>query len=193
MQSEKLTATNQNIWSKITIEQFVESIASSGDRSAMLKEETWRLHINTSAPSSLWTEVINMLGLEQNERTRHSLYKLWNMDRRSLRQLVEKRKKMLRKKHEDECDGIDESDKASAPIERTSVLVAKTSLPLPSRPNTRSEQSAATNGCAISHLRSGRLHSVELIKQGNLAGVTYLPRNLHLSVSHVLCRSRLPS
>ena len=78
----------KNIWSRITLDDLVEAIASLGDRTDHLKGETWRLNIKTKLPDSLWSEVIQKLNLDDSETTRHSLYKLWQLKRHNIDQLI---------------------------------------------------------------------------------------------------------
>jgi hypothetical protein len=132
----------KNIWSRITVKQFVAAVASLGDRVNRLKGETWRLNDTTRSSHSLWGEVIDNLKLDHSELTRLALYKIWHCDRHGVLSLVENMTGSIRQSRNDEDDGH-----ISVPNEINSVLLPDPSLPLPRRPVTRAhlEEDADNN------------------------------------------------
>jgi hypothetical protein len=88
MTTSKSDKKGKNIWSRITLDEFVDTVAALGGRTVQLKGETWRLNVKTGAPGSLWGEVINKLKLDHNEGTRHALYDVWHFDRHDVLKLL---------------------------------------------------------------------------------------------------------
>ena len=141
-----MTTSNSNkkgktIWSKITVDHFVDTIVDLGERADELKAETWRLNVKTRSPGSLWGEIINKLKLDHNEGTRHALYDVWHSDRHIVHKLIE-RKRRINDAAENDSDNnhFDESEIVSVPEKSELALLPKPSLPIPSRPNTRTNK-----------------------------------------------------
>ena len=85
----------KNIWSRISLYDLAAAIASLGDRTNQLKEETWRLNDKTRSPHSLWGKLIDNLKLDHSELTRQALYKIWRSDRHEISTLVGKMKRTI--------------------------------------------------------------------------------------------------
>ncbi|CAF4112864.1 unnamed protein product [Rotaria sordida] len=141
-----MTDSNSNkkgkdIWSRITLGQLVAAIQSLGDRVDQLEHETWRLNIKTRCPSSLWGEVIDKLNLRHDEKTRHSLYNIWCLDRHEIQKLVGKKKKIHDGTEKDGCESnIDDKEQNSVSEGKNLPLPSNLSLPLPTWPNTRANK-----------------------------------------------------
>ena len=126
---------NIYIFPEIQLDQVVSAIASLGDLTDRLKNETWRLNTITALSSSLWHQVINKIGQDQSEQTRLKLYKLWLLNRYKIHVLVdEEKKKIYRNVDAGSGNNTVELETDAA------LLVTHTSLPLPERPNTRNKQ-----------------------------------------------------
>ena len=122
----------KDIWSLLTLEQLAAAIASLGDRVNQLKNETWRLNRTTRLSTSLWTQVIEKLKIDHNEKIRHSLYKIWHLKRNEIDQLVEKKSKAIGRNKDDGDNGdIDEAEETSFTEESIPNLPPDPSLPLP--------------------------------------------------------------
>lgn len=131
----------KSILSRVHVDQLVAGIASLGDRTDQLKNESWRLNRETELPTSLWGEVIDYLQLDHDERTRHALYDLWNSNRHDIVTLVKRMKRLNEgKETNDDVSIVDEKENNSVLEQKESNLCANESLPLPSRPNTRANQ-----------------------------------------------------
>ena len=138
MDKSQSNKRGNDIWSLITPDQLAVAIASLGDRIDQLKHETWRLNDQTKLTSSLWTEVITKVGLDNNEKKRQSLYKIWRLDRQDIKKRVKQEMKNVRKERNDGHDGnIDATEDVSVSEREISNLVPDPSLPLPRQPNTR--------------------------------------------------------
>lgn len=132
----------KDIWSLITIEQLATAISSLGDRINQLNEETWRLNIETRLSTSLWAQIIEKLKIDHNEKIRHSLYNIWHLKRRGIDKLVEKETMKMgsRENAEDDVE-LGKVEEASFTEKNIPKLPPNLSLPLPQRPNTRTNQS----------------------------------------------------
>lgn len=138
--------TNTGIWSRVTFDQLVDAITSLGDRSAQLKHETWRFNTKTRSPSSLWAEVINKVQLDHSEATRHSLYKIWRSNRFKIVELVEQKVSVNNGNENDGNDGaFDRIEESSVPESNNKKLIPDSSLPLPQRPTTRTNEKENIN------------------------------------------------
>lgn len=148
MTNSKSDKKRKNIWSRITFDQFVDTVATLGDRTSQLKGKTWRLNVKTGAPNSLWGEVINKLKLDDNEGIRHALYDVWHSDRRDVQELVERKKRIIdgNKSDGDRHDGddgsIDVTETIPVQAGNNPILHPDPSLPLPQRPDTRASRKA---------------------------------------------------
>ncbi|CAF4162919.1 unnamed protein product, partial [Rotaria sordida] len=95
----------------------------------------------TGSPGSLWGEIIDKLKLNHNEKTRHSVYDFCHKKRHNIHKLVENKKRINNGCENDENgSNIDETEEISVPSEKNSTLLPDPSLPLPQRPNTRTNQ-----------------------------------------------------
>ena len=146
MIDSKSDKKGKNIWSRITLDQFVDTVAALGDRTDQLKGEPWRLKVKTRAPGSLWGEVINKLKLDDNEGTRHALYDVWHVDRHDVQKLVERKKRIIDGGKSDGDDGnIDVTETISVQVGNNPTLHPDPSLPLPQRPDTRANRKENAN------------------------------------------------
>jgi len=170
MTGSKSKKKGKNIWSRITLDELATAIASLGNRTDQLKDETWRLNHKTRSLRSLWGEVIDNLGLDHSQATRQALYKIWRSDRHKISGLVEEKKRTININEKDGDDGS-----VSVTEVENSVLVADPSLPLPQRSNTRASEkendndnsnqsSVETEISVVSRLMNGRLYLVVLVK-----------------------------
>ena len=130
-----------NIWSRMTLDQFVTAVASLGDRVKKLRSESWRVKDHTGESNSVWNFLINQLGLDRNEKTRHALYNLLYRKRDKLRNRI---KEELIEKGVDinEVYSDTSTESATISIEENGGLhlqpVISAPLPEPECPNTRS-------------------------------------------------------
>jgi hypothetical protein len=131
----------ENIWSDITLEKLVAAITSVISHENQLKGKTWRLNDKSKLSPDLWTQIIEKLNLEPNERIRQSLYSIWHKKRHDIDKIVEEKLKL---KAESESDGTDggtvKTEKLAIAEKNIPNLSSKISLPLPMRPNTRANQ-----------------------------------------------------
>jgi len=137
---------DKGIWSRVTLDQLADAITSLGDRTEQLGDETWRFNTQTRSPSSLWGEVINKIQLDHNEATRHSLYKIWRSNRYKIVELVEQKVSVINRNENDGNDGaFDRTEESSVPESNNKNLIPDSSLPLPQRPNTRTNEKENIN------------------------------------------------
>jgi hypothetical protein len=133
MAESKSKEKGKNIWSRMTLDKLVAAIASLNKRVVDLKHETWRSNAKTSSASSLWSSVIEKLKLDNSERTRHSLYNIWNGKRYNIDELVEKKKSTSDRNDGDGDDGnVDVIEKIPVQAGNNLTLHPDPSLPLPS-------------------------------------------------------------
>jgi hypothetical protein len=141
MAESKSKEKGKNIWSRMTLDKLVAAIASLNKRVVDLKHETWRSNAKTSSASSLWSSVIEKLKLDNSERTRHSLYNIWNGKRYNIDELVEKKKSTSDRNDGDGDDGnVDVIEKIPVQAGNNLTLHPDPSLPLPQRPDTRANR-----------------------------------------------------
>ena len=127
---------SKNIWSRITLDNLVTVIASLGDRTSDLKEETWRLNSVTESSSSLWREVIDKLQLDHIENTRHALYDQLHAKHRDMDSLINRtRMEQNVKTNGDDASYIKKDEEENENF----VLSSNPSLPLTQPPRTRAE------------------------------------------------------
>ncbi|CAF2103522.1 unnamed protein product, partial [Rotaria magnacalcarata] len=108
------------------------AIASLGDRTDQLKDDSWRLNLKTKSSISCWSEVINKLSLNDNERIRLTLYKTWREDRHQIRDLVDEKKKEIKiDEIKEVSDESNKTGKNSIDERVIAPLHSKPSLPLP--------------------------------------------------------------
>ena len=104
----------KDIWSLITVKQLATAIASLGDRINQLKGATWRLNTETTLSTSPWSQVIEKLKIENNEKNRHSLYNIWYLKRGDIDILVEKESKAVHRNGNNVDNGdINEAEEIS--------------------------------------------------------------------------------
>ena len=119
----------KNISSQITLDELVAAIASLGDITKQLKDETWRFNEKTRSRDSLRREVIVKLKLDHNEKTRHSLYDFWHQKRHDIHKLTEKKKTVNDCYENDGNDGdIAGSENPSVPERNNSIYCSTDSL-----------------------------------------------------------------
>ena len=140
-----------NIWSKIDDGKLVTAIVSLGDRVDQLKKETWRLKKDKKQSRSLWGEIIQKLKLKHTEKTRHSLYNIWHLDRHRHRHIRERVKKELEKEdiniHDDGDSNYNRDlEKESIEENNNGNLPPNPSIPLPEPPKTRAREPTSVNG-----------------------------------------------
>ena len=141
MSEWKSKTIGKNIWSLITEKKLITAVCSLGDRVKQLKNETWRLNTKTNLSTSLWSQVIEKLEIDHNEKFRHSLYNIWHSKRNGIDKLVDKELKTIGKNEDDGDDGnIEEAEEISFTEESIPNLAPDPSLPLPQKPNTRNIQ-----------------------------------------------------
>lgn len=133
-------AKRKGIWSNFNEVQLAAAIASLGSRVNQLKGETWRLNTKTRLPTSLWFHITKKLKIDHNEKIRHSLYKIWHSDARDVCKYVEEELKRKNTNFNDGNDGYINQTVAISVSENKSKLYPDPSLPLPQRPNTRSNE-----------------------------------------------------
>ncbi|CAF2096636.1 unnamed protein product [Rotaria magnacalcarata] len=137
MADSNSNSTGKGIWSQITLDQLIAVITTLGDRVHQLKNETWRWNGQTASSASLWSELIDKLGLNHDEKTRHAWYNIWRSKRLDIRSQFEKKNLTDSVEGNERVEGeVDEKEDTSI-TEKTSPLLPDPSLPLPSRPNTR--------------------------------------------------------
>jgi hypothetical protein len=151
------TIAKKNIWSLISVKQLTAAIASLGNRVSQLDDETWRLNSETELATSLWAQVIEKLLINRdeesdvghkekqkfeighNEKFRQSLYSVWRLKRQNIRILVEEESKKIRMNGDDgENNG---AEGISFTKKNIPSLLPDPSLPLPQKPNTRTNNS----------------------------------------------------
>ena len=138
MQKSQSNIRGNDIWSLITPDQLAVAIVSLGDRIDNLERESWRLNDQTRVTTSLWAAVTTKVGLDNNEKNRQSLYKVWRLDRQDIRNRVRQEMKKVKKIKNDGHDGnIDATEDVSVLQNEISNLDPDPSLSLPQRPNTR--------------------------------------------------------
>lgn len=137
----------KDIWSQISLDVLVNAIASLGNRTEQLHNESWRFSVTIKPSISCWSQIIDELKLSDSEKTRQSLYKIWRSNRHNIRDLVEKRKKEIKSDGigKDVDDGIEVKESVVAK-KMVSALSSEPSLPLLEPPNTRSYQMGNTIG-----------------------------------------------
>ena len=149
MTDSNSNGTGRSIWSNVTLEELTDAIASLNDNVAKLKDETWRLNTKKNLSNSLWHQVINRCkGLQHNEQTRVSLYKIWLGNRHKIKDLVQEnlgsRDKSRNHTNNNDIPVIDSINPN---------LLPDSSLPLPELPNTRINQAKKAdkndNQCSI--------------------------------------------
>ncbi|CAF3839811.1 unnamed protein product [Rotaria sp. Silwood1] len=113
----------------------------------LLNDDSWRLKKSGKSSSSCWSEVIRKLKLDDDEKTRHSLYNIWHLKRHRIRELVDekKKKKMMEMKEEDSNDR-NEAENCSIGKKIIATLPSEPSLPLTEPPSTRAYQKAVASG-----------------------------------------------
>ncbi|CAF1135500.1 unnamed protein product [Adineta ricciae] len=135
MTESNLNMKGKNIWSRITLDQFVAAVASLGDRTNNLADESWRLNDETELSDSLWGQVIDSLKLDHSESTRQAFYKIWRFNRNGVSTLVEQQKKNINL-----SQNIDYNDYISDLNQINSIIAPNLSLPLPQPPKTRAQE-----------------------------------------------------
>ncbi|CAF3173478.1 unnamed protein product [Rotaria socialis] len=147
MAESNSNSTGMDIWSQISLDKLATAIASLGDRTDQLKDDSWRLNLKTKSSISCWSEVINKLSLNDNERIRLALYKTWREDRHQIHDLVGEKKNEI--KIDEIKEVSDESNKTGKNSIDERVIApshSEPSLPLPEPYNTRTYQKAITSG-----------------------------------------------
>jgi hypothetical protein len=157
--------TGKNIWSRITLENLVDAIASLGDRIEELGTETWRLNAETKSSSSVWGEVINKLQLNHSEATRQSLYKIWHSNRHKIVELTKQKVSVVGRNKSDGNDGgINRIEDSSVPERNNINLMPDPSLPLPERPKTRANQK---ENAGINNTQSSVIKEISFVLTAN--------------------------
>jgi hypothetical protein len=139
----------KGIWSLITVQKLTAAIASLGDRINQLKGATWRLNTGTTLSTSPWSQVIEKLKIDNNEKNRHSLYNIWHLKRGGIDKLVEKESKAIHRNENNVDNGdINEAEEISFTEKSIPKLLPDPSLPLPQKPETRAnkKENVADNG-----------------------------------------------
>ncbi|CAF3959946.1 unnamed protein product [Rotaria sp. Silwood1] len=147
MTESNVNNTRKDIWSLISLDDLVTAIISLGERMNLLNDDSWRLNKSGKSSSSCWSEVIRKLKLDDDEKTRHSLYNIWHLKRHRIRELVDekKKKKMMEMKEEDSNDR-NEAENCSIGKKIIATLPSEPSLPLTEPPSTRAYQKAVASG-----------------------------------------------
>ena len=138
----------RGIWNEITLSQLTKAIASLGDRINKLQSETWRLNKQTRATDSVWNELILSLKLDPTEKTRRSLYNVWNRNRHQIRDLVTMQTTAIAN---DENSDLGDGDSVSSDVVSVSSrkqlpLQAIISSPIPVRPKRQIHRDNSPNG-----------------------------------------------
>lgn len=132
MGDSKSDTKRKNIWSRILFQQYVDAVASLGDRVDILEKEGWRLNDKTRL-NSLCGEVIDYLKLDHSEATRASLYKIWLNDTHKVKRLVDEKLGRVNQNAN--------NDNQSSVSNRTNTeLLPELSLPLAQPPLTRGHE-----------------------------------------------------
>ncbi|CAF5145186.1 unnamed protein product, partial [Rotaria magnacalcarata] len=118
------------------------------ERIDQLKDDSWRLSEKTKSSSSCWSEVINALKLDDNEKNRHTLYKVWRGDRHKIHALVDEKKSEIKINKIKEQEGYESNSTGNNSVSEKVIapLHSEPSLPLPEPHNTRTYQKAITSG-----------------------------------------------
>ena len=154
MTEKKAGKEVKNIWSLITVEQLAIAIASLGNCIKTLEEETWRLSTETKLSTSLWAQVIEKLGIDHNEKYRHSLYNIWHSKNDTTKNLKERIDTLVVNENTDEINATAEVSIISESIPN---LQPDASLPLPQKPKTRANKSKNANNNATKNLITGEV------------------------------------
>ncbi|CAF1440169.1 unnamed protein product [Rotaria sordida] len=148
MAESNINDTGRDIWSLMSLDDLVSAITSLGHRIDQLKDDSWRLNRKTKSSSSCWSEVINRLKLDDNEKIHHTLCKIWHEHRHRIHDLVQKKKKEINSNEMKEGDSDDrnETENGSVAKKIIATLPSEPSLLLHEPPNTRAYQKAAASG-----------------------------------------------
>ncbi|CAF2927464.1 unnamed protein product [Rotaria sp. Silwood2] len=148
MTESDVNNTGKDIWSLISLDDLVTAISSLGERTKQLKDDSWRFTHKSKSSSSYWSEVINKLKLDDDEKIRHSLYNIWHSDRHEICKLVEAKKKEIEIEEMKERDSNDgnEAENGSIGKKIIATLPSQSSLPLHEPPSTRAYQKAVASG-----------------------------------------------
>ncbi|CAF3331402.1 unnamed protein product [Rotaria socialis] len=148
MAESNVDDTGKDIWSLISLDKLATAISSLGERIDQLKDDSWRLSEKTKSSSSCWSEVINGLKLDDNEKNRHTLYKVWHGNRHKIHALVDEKKSEIKINKIKEQEGYENNSTCNNSVSEKVIapLHSEPSLPLPEPRNTRTYQKAITSG-----------------------------------------------
>lgn len=145
-ESESNHKKSKSVLSEFTIDQFVTAVVSLGKSVKKLRKSTWRVNNSTKGTASPWSNVINKLNLDDNEKVRHCLYNLLHRKHDELKDRInEALKKEGISISESGSNDTEESEDLSIEDHDNVHLQPEVSVPLPERPNTRTNENQQVN------------------------------------------------